>query len=120
MTIRDQIPPEHDYPVSATGFPIVVGLPPFHAKFVSRIENGEFIEMWDLLSDHLGTLRNEDQKFPNAKRRTVTNIREWSKCFCIHMAVVSRNNPEKIPEMLPYLTLIIEAHLVYAGDAWLY
>ena len=35
------------------------------------------------------------------------------------MAVVSRRNHQKIPEMLAYLTLIIEAHMQYAGDAWL-
>ena len=39
MTIGDQIPPEHDHPLSATGFPIGVGLPPIHAKLVSRIES---------------------------------------------------------------------------------
>ena len=100
MTIGDQIPPEHDHPVSATELPIGAGLSPLHAKIISRIEGGEFIEMSDLLSDHLGTLRNEDQKFPCAKRRTVTNILEWIKCFCIYMGVVSRNNPKKIPEML--------------------
>ena len=118
MTIRDQIPPEHDHLVSTTGFPIREGLPPLHAKLVSRIEGGEFIEMSDLLSNHLGTLRIEDQKLPNAKRRTVTNILEWIKCFCIYMPVVSRNNPKKIPEMLVYLTLIIVAHMEYAEDAW--
>ena len=85
MTIGDQIPPEHDHPLSATGFPIGARLPTIHAKLVTRIEGGEFIKISNLLCDHLGTLRNEDQKLPNAKQRTVTNILEWIKCFCIYM-----------------------------------
>lgn len=35
------------------------------------------------------------------------------------MAVVSRKKPQKIPEMLAYLTLVIEAHMEYVGEAWL-
>ena len=97
MTIRDQIPSDDDYLVTAIGFRFGVGLPPLSAKLVSRIEDGEFVEISDLLSDHLGTLRNEDQqKLPNSKRRTVTNTFEWIKCFCIYMAVISRNNLKKI------------------------
>ena len=75
--------------------------------------------MSDLLCDHLGSMRSEEQRLSNTKRRTITNILEWIKCFCIYMAVVSRRNHQKIPEMLAYLTLIIEAHMEYAGDAWL-
>ena len=30
-----------------------------------------------------------------------------------------KENHHKIPEMLAYLTLIIEAHIEYAGNAWL-
>ena len=75
--------------------------------------------MSDLLCDHLGTLSNEEQRSLNARRRSISNILEWIKCFCIYMAVVSRKNPQKLPEMLAYVTLIIEAHMEYSGEAWL-
>ena len=117
-TTRSEIS-DNDHPVPVTGLPVGAGLPPIHSKLVSRIEAGEFIEMSDLLCDHLGSVRSEEQRLANTKRKTVTNILEWIKCFCIYMAVVSRRNHQKIPEMLAYLTLIIEAHMEYAGDAWL-
>ena len=108
---------DNDHPVPVTGLPVGAGLPPIHSKLVSRIEAGEFIEMSDLLCDHLGSMRSKEQRPSNTKRRTITNILEWIKCFYIYMAVVSRRNHQKIPEMLAYLTLIIEAHMEYAGDA---
>ena len=53
------------------------------SKLVARIEAGEFIKMSDLL-DHLGTLRSEEQKPYNLKRKVVTTILEWVKCFSIY------------------------------------
>ena len=35
------------------------------------------------------------------------------------MAVISRKQPGRIPDLLAYETLIIEAHMEYSGDAWL-
>ena len=37
---------------------IGAGLPPVPAKFVSRIEAGEYIDMTELLPDRLGTLKS--------------------------------------------------------------
>ena len=36
-----------------------------------------------------------------------------------YMAVISRKEPGRIPDLLAYETLIIEAHMEYSGDAWL-
>lgn len=66
MTIRGEMPPDH-HSAPTTSVPLGAGLPPISAKLVSRIEAGEFIEMSDLLCDHLGTPRGEDQKLLNAK-----------------------------------------------------
>ena len=35
------------------------------------------------------------------------------------MAVISRKQPGRIPNLLAYETMIIEAHIEYSGDAWL-
>jgi len=118
FTARDELL-ECGKSFSGSGFPIGVGLPPIPARLVAKIEAGEFIEMSDLLSNHLGTIGPEEQKAPNFKRNTVKNILEWIKCYCIYMAVVTKKSPHKISDMLAYLTLIIEAHMEYAGDAWL-
>ena len=118
MNIRDEMPPDHHHSLPANSVPLGAGLPPISAKLISGIEAGEVIEMLDLLCEHLSTPRSEDQKLLNDKRRTITNILEWIKCFCIYMAVAQKK-PQKTPEILAYLTLIIEAHMEYAGEAWL-
>ena len=79
--------------------------------------------MSELLPDRLGTAAlaaGEDQsRIPGSRRKVVTNILEWVECFTIYIAVVSRTQPQRVPEMLGYLILILEAHMEYAGDGWL-
>ena len=102
---------------------IGAGVPPVPDKIVSRIAAGEFIEMSELLPDHLGTARlgaGEDQsRAPRLRCKVVTNILEWVECFAIYVAVVSRTQPQRVPEMLGYLMLILEAHMEYVGEGWL-
>jgi len=81
------------------------GLPPIPAKIVSRIEAGEFIEMAVLLPERLDPTRtlfiNEPEPSKTHKRRkTVTNIIEWTKCFAIYTAILCKKYPEKLPDML--------------------
>ena len=99
------------------------GLPPVPAKLVVRIEAGEFVDMAKLLPDKLGfskTTLNDDQARPSKpRRRTVTNILEWTQCFATYMAVVCKKQPERKPDLLGYMILIIEANMEYDGEAWL-
>ena len=98
------------------------GLPPVSARMVTRIEAGEFIDMAELSLDKLGLTKrtlNDDQAEPSKPRhRTVTNILEWTQCFTPYMAVICRKQPERMPDMLGYLILIIEANMEYEGEAW--
>ena len=102
---------------------IGAGLPPVPEKLVSRIEAGEFIEMAELLPDHMGTAgmrTGDDQsRVLRSRRKVVTNILEWVECFAIYIAVISRKQPHRVPEMLGYLILILEAQMEYVGDGWL-
>ena len=99
------------------------GIPPVPEKMVSRIEAGEFIEMAELLPDRLGSVGitvGEDQaRVLRPRRKAVTNIFEWVECFAIYVAVLSRSQPQRVPEMLGYLILILEAHMEHAGDGWI-
>ena len=73
---------------------IGAGFPPVPEKLVSRIEAGEFIEMAELLLDHMGTtgMRTSDDqsRVLRSRRKVVTNILEWVECFAIYIAVISR------------------------------
>ena len=79
--------------------------------------------MSKLLPDRLGTAgvagSEDQQKTPRFRRRAVTNILEWVECFAIYVAVISKTQPQRVPDMLGYLILILEAHMEYAGDGWL-
>ena len=103
---------------------IGAGLPPVPSKLVSKIEAGEFIDMAELLPDRLGVARavgNEESagRVAKQKRRVVSNIMEWVQCFGVYLAVISRKQPLRIPDLLGYQTLIIEAYLEYEGDGWM-
>ena len=99
------------------------GLPPVPAKLVSKIEAGEFIDMGELIPDRLGVARSfsneEAGKVAKQKRRVVASIMEWVQCFGIYIAVISRKQPHRVPDLLGYQTLIIEAYLEYQGDGWM-
>ena len=79
--------------------------------------------MAELIPDRLGVTRSfeneESGKVAKQKRRVVANIMEWVQCFGIYMAVISHKQPQRVPDLLGYQTLIIEAYLEYQDDVWM-
>ena len=88
-------------------------------RLVTRIEAGEFIDMAELLPDHLGPATTEPLPKPSKRRHNVSNILEWIRCFSAYIAVISAKQPHRVPYLLGYLMLITEAHVQYAGDGWM-
>ena len=54
-----------------------------------------------------------------SQRRAISNIIEWVKCFSMYIAVVSSKQPHRVPDLLGYLTLIMESHMEHAGEGWI-
>ena len=80
--------------------------------------------MAELLPDHLGVnaapAETGDQEAKRkGKRRQVTSVLEWLQCYSIYMAVIAAKTPARLPDMLGYQVLIIEARMEYEGDGWL-
>ena len=79
--------------------------------------------MAELLPDHLGTAEmragDNQTKLVKTRQRVVTNIVEWVEFFAICVAVLSKIQPQRVPEMLGYLILILKAHTEYTRDWWL-
>ena len=79
--------------------------------------------MAELLPDRLGSywsLTPEDKGgVPKSKRRAVTNILEWIQCFSIYIAIIALKHPDKVPDLLGYQSLIIDASIQYEGDSWI-
>ena len=115
-----QAPPNPKHPLPVT---IGASLPPVPGKLVKRIEAGYFIEMGELLPERLGAANvgtdDDGFKAPKPKPRPVTTILEWAQCFGIYVAVLSRTQPERVPDLLAYQALIIQAQVEYQGDSWL-
>ena len=92
-------------------------------KMVAKIQSDEFVDMSELLPDRLGCPKTghtfEDQAIPRPRRRYVSTILEWIQCFGIYIAALTQKHPERIPDLLGYQQLIIEASLEYEGDNWL-
>ena len=105
---------------------IGAGLPPIPGKLVKRIQAGEFIDMSELLPEHLGTHsgpplygEKEDRSAQKRKHRHVTHILEWLQCYSTYMAALTAKHPERIQDLLGYQALILEARMEYDGDGWL-
>ena len=103
-------------------------MPPVPYKLVTRIQAGKFIDIAELLPDHLGSRLSvppltpqsqEDKPAPKPKRRQMTNILEWVQCFNIYLAVILVKSPSRIRDLLGYQTLIFQASMEYKGDGWL-
>ena len=71
------------------------GLPPVPGKLAKRIEEGQFIEMTELLPERLsfqGEL-NDPSKQVKFKHKMVTDILEWLQYFEIYVAIISHKEP---------------------------
>ena len=95
-------------------------------KLVSRIQAGVFVDMSELLPDRLGVNSgppldsdDDDKRNRRSKRHQVTSFLEWTQCFSVYMAVLTRAAPERTQDLLGYQALIMEAKMECTGDEWL-
>ena len=85
------------------------GLPPVPAKLVKKIQEGHFVEMAELLADTLispeyaGDQNSDSNKW---KPKEVTDIMNWVQCFGVFMAIISLQEPHRIPNLIGYQSLI--------------
>lgn len=95
------------------------GWPPVPSKLVQRIEEGEFIELSDLLPERLAFGTVDESAKGKTKKKIIPTILEWVQCFSLYTAIVSRKQPERVPDLLGYQSLIIDAHREFKGDYWM-
>ena len=73
--------------------------------------------MGELLPGNLSLTDDELKQKP--KHCRVSSITEWLQGFAIYVAVLSRNQPAHIPDLMGYQLLIPEAYHEFKNDCWL-
>ena len=127
----DDTPPPHQFspiglvqdpalhpPTDVQTVSIGAGRPPVPAKLVQKIESGVFVEMAELLPERLGVLCTDDDAKQRPKKRSLS-ILEWLQCYAVYVAVVTNKQPERIPDLMGYQSLVIEAYTEYKNDCWI-
>ena len=91
------------------------GLAPLPAKLWKRILSLEFVEMADLLPE---AWLLEETVMEAQLRRPVTDILLWVQCFATFAVALGTAFPDKVPELMAYMTTIVRCHRDYEGPAW--
>ena len=98
--------------VALSSYNPTASLPP---KLVKKILDLEFVEMAELCMD--GDLTAPNSR-PPPNPPGVTNISVWVERFAIMAAILATTFPDKAPEFLAYMAIIVRAERNYDGDRW--
>ena len=85
------------------------GLPPVLSNLVKRIEMAELLPEW------LAAYTPDDDdhtKASKSKVKLVTN----TQAFGLYVAIISHKQPQRVPDLVGYQALIIDAEREYQGE----
>ena len=97
------------------------GLPPIPAKIATRILNGEFLDVVDLLSKAWSPRKGDKsagKKGAKAKKQ-LEDIQVWLQCYAVYAGVMATKHPERVPELMSYMINIIRASQEFKNSAWI-
>ena len=52
------------------------------------------------------------------KQKHINRIDEWVICFNTYISVVALREPQRVPDLLAYSSLVVQASRDYAGTPW--
>ena len=122
------LPPLFESASTASKKAIVIGTtsPPIPRKLAEAIWRDEFIDLAELLPARLGApeptlleLFSGDQSKWNKSKKAITTIEEWILCFNAYIAVMAQKQPNRVPDLLAYSSLIVKASRDYEDTPWL-
>ena len=93
-------------------------------KIVKKSLRGEYIDMCEFLPDTLGTVSSPvkggsaDNTLARKKKRKIRTILQWVECFNAFISLVSNSEPNRVPDLLAYSSLIVHAARKFEGDGW--
>ena len=74
--------------------------------------------MSNLFPERLGAGGDNEPTKSTKKWKIVTNILEWVCCFGFYVSVIAGSTPQRVPDLMNYQALIIDAYTEYKGDYW--
>ena len=81
-----------------------------HQFLPKRIQEGQFVEMVELIPDYLQGPNSSDEdqlKSSKFKNWEITNMVDWIKSFSIYITVVCRSQPQRIVDLMGHQNFII-------------
>ena len=110
-------------------FDVGPGRPPIPPKLVEQIQQGEFIDLADLLPDSLRDnelpqellLDNQHLLIPKrAQKWEVRDVVTWVDCWTAYSLVLLSGRPDRAVELLKYQDVIIRTYRSFPrSDVWL-
>lgn len=104
------------------------GLASLPARLVEDIRANKFIDFSEL-PPAKGKGRNMPQALEGQvvviqatdlmqSRRIIPDLATWTQCFAIYVAVIAQKQPERVPELMAYQSLVAKVSLKYKWPAW--
>ena len=95
---------------------------PIPLKLAERIWRREFIDMHELSPTRLGapepTLHDLLSQEKAKKQKHINRINEWVIRFNTYISVIALREPQRVPDLLAYSSLVVQASRDYAGTPW--
>ena len=96
-------------------------IPPISPKLAKKIIDGHYVDMAELCPDHLEALNTADEdhsKSLQSKPKEISNILDCVQAFSIYVAVLSKDQPHRVPSLLAYQHLLIHSHTNFKQFDW--
>ena len=97
---------------------VVIGTctPPIPKKLAQKIWKGEYVDLYELSPMKLGTpeptildIFQSKQKKARGKSEKIDTIEMWVRCFNAFVAVMAKQHPGRVIDLLAYSSLIVKA-----------
>ena len=104
------------------------GLPALSKKLMEKIEAGEYVDFTELPPAQ-GKGRSMSQAFDGQvvivqaadvvqTRRLIPDLAMWVQCFGLVTAAMARLKPDKLPDMMAYMSIVAKASQKYKWPSW--
>ena len=108
--------------------PVGPGLPALPKKVILKIEGNDYID-FNELPPAKGKGRSVNQSLEGQfiivqaadlmqSRKTIPDLATWSQCFALFTAVVAKKRPDRVPELMAYMSIITKASQKYKWPSW--